>query len=358
MVSAPRPAAPSSGAHGGVVGPDGTLPLPWLAEPLSKALATQRGHALLIQGPPGVGQFALALVLAQAWLCEAPVGTGPCGQCASCRLVQAHNHPDLLVLLPEAQRDGLGWGSAEEADGEGGDEKAGKRKPSKDIRVEEVRRVVGFAQTTSARGRGKVAVLFPAERMNNVSANTLLKTLEEPPGSARFILAGGGADSLLPTIRSRCQTLPLGLPDTAVATAWLATQAVAEPAVLLQATGGQPEEALAWAQEGFDARAWLDMPAQLRHGDGSGLAGWPLARSVDALLKLCHDALRVTARTPPRFFPPESLPPLAAAPALLTWQRELLRVARHAEHPWNSGLLLESLALQAAVALRPAAARS
>jgi len=343
-------------AHRSLVGPDGQPPLPWLGEAVRSALASQRGHALLIQGPPGVGQFALALVLAQAWLCEAPgAARRPCGTCASCHLMQAHSHPDLIVLLPEAQRDALGWGKAEDGEGDAaGDEKSGKRKPSKDIRVEEVRRVVGFAQTTSARGRGKVAVLFPAERMNTVAANTLLKTLEEPPGNARFVLAGGAADALLPTIRSRCQTVPLGLPDAATASAWLAAQAVAEPAVLLQATGGQPEQALAWAQDGISARAWLELPAQLRRGDASALAVWPLARVVDALLKLCHDALRLAAFTPPRFFPEAALPPRAAAPALLAWQAELLRVARHAEHPWNAGLLLEALAQQAAVALRPA----
>ena len=71
-----------------MVGPDGALALPWLEEPLRRALATQRGHALLIHGPQGVGQFELALTLAQAWLCESEEGARPCGRCASCRLVQ------------------------------------------------------------------------------------------------------------------------------------------------------------------------------------------------------------------------------------------------------------------------------
>ena len=53
-----------------MVGQDGKLPLPWLGAPLQEALRTQRGHALLIHGPQGIGQFELALTLAQAWLCE------------------------------------------------------------------------------------------------------------------------------------------------------------------------------------------------------------------------------------------------------------------------------------------------
>lgn len=57
------------------VGPDGQLPLPWLKTSLEQALA-QRGHALLLHGPEGLGQFELGLVLAQSWLCEAPTASG------------------------------------------------------------------------------------------------------------------------------------------------------------------------------------------------------------------------------------------------------------------------------------------
>ena len=92
-----------------MVGPDGTLPLPWLDVALRDTLRTRHAHALLLYGPRGVGQFELAVTLAQAWLCEGASGTArPCGQCASCRLVQARTHPDLLVLLPEAMREPLG----------------------------------------------------------------------------------------------------------------------------------------------------------------------------------------------------------------------------------------------------------
>ena len=93
-----------------MVGPDGALPLPWLAPLLRGTLESQHAHALLLHGPKGVGQFEFAMTLAQAWLCEtAEPGSQPCGRCASCRLVQAHSHPDLLVLLPQALRETLGW---------------------------------------------------------------------------------------------------------------------------------------------------------------------------------------------------------------------------------------------------------
>lgn len=335
-----------------MVGPDGSLPLPWLDAPLAQALATQRGHALLIHGPQGVGQWDLTLTLAQAFLCESTdAPRKPCGTCASCRLVQAHSHPDLLVLLPEALRDPLGWGSAE--DGGASEDKANKRKPSKEIRVDEVRLAIAFAQTTSARGRGKVVVIHPAERMNGVSANALLKTLEEPPGDARLLLSCAAPDALLPTIRSRCQAMQLRLPDAAVSTAWLSAQSVQQPDVLLAAAGGQPQDVLEWLAEGIDAKVWLALPRQLARGDAGNMASWPLPRVVDALQKVCHDLMRLAAGGQPRYFPAASLPAAPALSALTAWSRELARIARQAEHPWNAGLLVESLTQQASQALAP-----
>ena len=343
-----------------------SLPLPWLAEPLRDALATQRTHALLLHGPQGVGQFEMALTLAQAWLCEStasvsnaregdtPRPCGPCGVCASCRLVQARSHPDLMVLVPEALRSALGW-NADDAGEEGAVDAAGKRKPSKDIRVAEVRRILAFAHTTAAREHGKVVVIYPAEAMNTIAANALLKILEEPMGRLRFVLAGSSADTLLPTIRSRCQSLWLGVPDAEVASAWLRGQGVPRPDVLLAAAGGQPQEALNWFRDGIDAQAWLALPQQLARGESASLPTWPLARVVDMMFKLCHDAMRMTAGAAPRYFPPEAMPAFSNGAADITalscWYGELGRIARHAEHPWQAALTIESLVLQAKTAL-------
>ena len=332
-----------------MVGPDGALPLPWLDDWLTRALASQRGHAILIHGPQGVGQWQLGLALAQGWLCEAEEGSRPCGRCASCRLVQARSHPDLLVLVPEAQQAALGW-NASDGEGEPTDG-GGKKTPSKEIKVEAVRAAVAFAQTTPARGRGKVVLLHPAERMNGIAANALLKTLEEPAGDSRFILSCAAPESLLPTIRSRCQALALQLPDPATATAWLAQQGVAEAEVMLSAAGGQPLDALAWHQEGLTARLWAQLPAAVRRGDASPLAGWSIARSVDALQKLCHDVVCVSAGGAPRYFPRDAVPVQRDLARLAVWSRELGRAARQAEHPLNAGLAIEALVTQARRAL-------
>jgi DNA polymerase-3 subunit delta' len=319
--------------------------LPWLAAPLARALETQTAHALLLHAPGGVGQFELGLLLAQGWLCESTtvsLAKRPCGVCPSCRLVAAHSHPDMLVLVPEALRESLGW-AAEEGE-EGGADRSGKKKPSKDIRVEEVRAAIALALTTTSRGRGKAIVIHPAERMNPIAANAFLKTLEEPAGSARFVLCTSAPDALLPTIRSRCQAIALALPPPAVAAAWLRGQGIAEPDVLLAGCGGQPQEVLALAQLGVDAAAWRALPGQVAAGDVSALRGWPLPLAVETLQKLCHDAASVAVGAEPRYFPSASLPRgIVGLGALLRWSAELRRVAEFAEHPWNAELVVESL---------------
>lgn len=331
------------------VGPDGMFPLPWIGEPLQQALRTQRGHALLIHGPQGIGQFELAFAMAQAWLCERRPQDKPCGQCASCKLVQAQSHPDLLVLVPEALREPLGLvGSQDISDDEG---KASKTKLSQEVKVDAVRAAVTFSQSTSARGLGKVLLIHPAERMNAIAANTLLKTLEEPPGASRFLLSCGAADALLPTIRSRCQLLPLALPPKELVVPWLAGHKVAQPEVLLAGAGGQPLDALDWVSNGLDSVGWMRVPKQLAVGDAAALIGWPLPRLIDGMQKVCHDAMAIACGAVPRYFPAACMPVGASLAALTAWSGELRKAVGHAEHPWNQPVMVESLVLQAARAL-------
>jgi len=329
-----------------MVGADGALPLPWLAAPLQQALA-QPGHALLLVGSPGVGALELQLTLAQAWLCESPAAGGaPCGRCAGCRLLLAGTHPDLKLLLPEALR--VARGEAAEAADEG---EGGKRKPSRQIRIQEVRAAIDWIVTTSSRGRAKVLVVHPAEAMNLQAASALLKTLEEPPAGARLLLSCSDADRLLPTVRSRCQRIALPAPPAAQAQAWLTAQGVADAAVLLTACAGRPLDALAWHRDGVDAAAWLALPRALAQGQAAAWSGWPLPRALDALHKLCHDLMARAVGGAPQYFPPAALPAVGEIAPLSAWAETLARVARHAEHPWQEALLLDALVSQGRRAL-------
>jgi DNA polymerase-3 subunit delta' len=335
-----------------VVDDTGTLQLPWLAQPLLDAWRGHRGHGLLVHGSDGVGMLPFALTLAQAWLCEAADAdsrSAPCGRCSSCRLVQAQLHPDLQVLLPEVQRRELGWlllDDKAEADD--------KRKPSKQIRIPEVRGVIDRVHQTSARGKGKVVVVHPAEAMNLQSANALLKTLEEPPAGTRLVLTTQDPAALLPTVLSRCQLLRLTAPAASVALAWLQEQGVPGPAVLLAAANGQPLEAQRLASMGISAEHWQALPGAMARGQVAPMQGWPLPRVLDSLHKVCHDAMAVTLGGVPRYFPVESLPQGTSLSALSVWLQDLNRVARHEGHPWNEPLMLDALVAAAARALRRA----
>ena len=329
--------------------------LPWLQAPLADALARARSHALLVQGPAGVGQLELAIKLAQSWLCEDRAEAQPaCGHCSSCKLFASGTHPDFQLLMPEAldasARESLGL-PFEEPDAP----KAGKAKPSKEIKVEAVRNLLAFAQATSARGKAKVVVIFPAEALNGIAANALLKTLEEPSGLLRFALASHDSAALLPTIRSRCQPLPLPLPERSAALTWLASKGVDGAEGLLDATGGRPQQALAWHEAGLTDAAWQALPKRVARGEVAALSDWAPPRVIDALQRLCHDLVRRSHGQRGQFFAAAALPSPKRPAPLLAWDAELRRAARHAEHPLNAGLWIEALVAQAQTAISAAA---
>lgn len=329
-----------------MIGEDGRLPLPWLSSCLQAGRAMGHAHALLLHGAAGAGSFEAACCLAQSALCESPSADGwACGHCAACHQLRAGLHPDLMMLVPEASRQRLGLPGGE-GEAETGEGKA-RRRPSRQIRIDEVRAALDWTATSSSRGRGKWLVVHPAEALNVQSANALLKSLEEPPAGVHWVLTAAEPQALLPTVRSRCQRLRLATPPAADAGAWLASQGVADPEILLAACDGRPLDARDLNAEGVDARRWLAVPAAVLSGQASAFTGWSLARVIDALQKLCHDGLVLSVGGPARYFPGSALRPPRRFDQLSGWHRELGRIAARADHPWQEALLVESLVTQA-----------
>lgn len=155
---------------------------PLIVSALKRALETNRlPHGLLFLGPRGAGQRRAAVELAKALFCGNKKSSEACDACVQCRQADSLVHPDLVVLEP--------------APG------------SSVIKVEEIRAVIARAYLKPLQASAKVFIIDPADSMNEVSQNAILKTLEEPPGKTFFVLIAAGAEGLLPTVRSRVQTL-------------------------------------------------------------------------------------------------------------------------------------------------------
>jgi len=313
---------------------------PWLQNQLSD-LIKRPGHAWLLQGASGLGQYELGLALATAWLCHTPTSAGACGVCPSCHGIAVRAHADLRVLMPETDMLSLQWPLSEKAQKEIDDK---QRKPSKEIRVDAMRDLVNFTQTTGAHAHGKVVLIYPAEKMNAITANTLLKTLEEPAGRTRFILASAAAHELLPTVRSRCQVHPMPWPDASQALRWLVQQGLpeGEAKVLLKAAGGRPDDAQSLFQLGVQAKNWRALPKALQRGDAGVLADNAAPLVLACMQKLCHDLMLRACGAAPRFFEAEDLPPPSSLSALTQWSKDMMQSAKTVEHPYQPGLLLEA----------------
>jgi DNA polymerase-3 subunit delta' len=319
------------------VNDSGELPLPWLRDALTQAQRLTRSHALLLHAGVPAGQFELAMTLAQAWLCE-HADRAPCGRCTSCRLARQRTHPDLHVVVPEALRMEFDWLTEDDPLF-----RAGAKQPSREIKVDQVRDAIEWSQRSAGSKRGRALVMHPAQALNMAAANALLKTLEEPPGSLRIVMAGGDPERLLPTIRSRVQCLALQLPDAATALAWLEAHGVMGGERALAVAGGSPLAARTLLDAGVSDDDLQALPRAVALGDAQALLGKPLPLVIDLLLRLAHDAMAQATGAVPRFFDAGQMPPAAPLAALQTWREELLRAARHDEHPWNASLLVEAL---------------
>ena len=322
---------------------------PWISAQLG-CLVSQHSHAILLSGPSGLGQYSLALSLATSFLCEDLGEEGACGRCSSCHSVAVKSHADLFVLMPEITLNHFSWPLSEKVQSDL-DEK--KRKPSKEIRVDAMHDAIEFSQRTSSRGKSKIVLIYPAERMNQITSNALLKTLEEPPGAVRFILVTEAEHLLLPTIKSRCITHKLIWPSKLDALDWLSKKSLPEneASALLQASGGRPNNALSLFDNGINADIWSRVPHALINGDSTIFKDWTPSELVDVLQKVCHDVLVLSYGGEPIFFSASVLPTQINVNAVTRWSRKLFQARKTVEHPFSQGLMFDALTSQAQIAL-------
>jgi DNA polymerase-3 subunit delta' len=319
----------------------------------SALLRDQLHHAYLLAGPAGVGKELLARTFALAANCEKePVEARPCGECANCKAILRGNFPDVMWVMPQAEL--IARGLLSKADLENA--------PSKEIRVDEVRALSRRLSLAALRGRRKIALLVPADAINERAQNTLLKTLEEPPPATTFLLVSANPDALLPTIRSRCARVQLGPVPEELIVQRLLRDGVAETEARERAARAQGSFSRALAEQGerrpllealeralaaADERDALDFAEAHAERDQALFA----ALSVQAWLR---DLLLAQTGAPDRALELRDLRPLAlsvaervSAQSLLAQQRLCSEVIEALEQNGNGRLQLERLLLAA-----------
>jgi len=208
-----------------------SAPLPWQQQQWQKLLSSRARdslpHALLVTGRSGLGKQRFAQQFAEVLLCSEQQAM-PCGQCKGCRLIAAGTHPDLRIVAPIEDK--------------------------RVISVDQIRELTHYLSLTALYGGYQVVLITPADLMNINAANSLLKTLEEPPARTLLMLVSDRPAALSATIRSRCQVIHFEKPPTIAALEWLKAQpptiSQQEASTLLELADGAPLKAVEMAGKG------------------------------------------------------------------------------------------------------------
>ncbi len=315
---------------------------------------------MLFVGKEGVGKRELAEVLAARLLCEnhpAPHDSA-CGTCASCKMWASGTHPDYRLVQPEAESE------SDEGEGEASQTSPGeKKKASKQIRIQQIREIEEFFYIGSHRGGARVCLIDPAESMNTVTANSLLKILEEPTASFYFIMISHRWHGLLPTLVSRSRQVIFAPPTEADAHAWLEKNKLSSAKPWLPFFGSAPL-ALAQAHQRGQLKALDSLLADLLAPQDplAQAAKWEAHVKTDGVMsmevlvttvqKWLLDLGLVAQGAAPRYFPHknsalEALTRKLSIPLLMEAQKQVAQIRRLASHPLNARLLLEDLCVRA-----------
>jgi len=356
---------------------------PWL-KPLWDGLDFANfPNAILLHGQSGIGKFAFSIELAKALLCETgDPSSKPCDQCEACHWFNTGNHPDFIALVPETHRKLLphaeyeaddapkkGKSARDDSDGDGVE-----KKEKKNISIEETRSAIEGLSIGSHRGGNRVILIYPLEMLRSDSANTLLKSLEEPPANTIFLLLADRVNRVLPTIRSRCRLIAAPRPDRTHGLAWLNRQLSTIPELqakeaeiesIYDEQGGAPYSVL----ESLRARhnkddkdeltisiaasryllqsmaqggriAWLDAAEKTHKAQYSYL--------LSTMQRWVSDLQLVAQGGSPRYYPKHintlhGLSQTARLPKLLQFWKSLVQARRTENHPLANRIQLEAL---------------
>jgi DNA polymerase-3 subunit delta' len=359
---------------------------PWLDAIWDSLKLSEFPNAVLIHGQAGIGKFPFSIQLAKALLCETSLASKPCDQCEACRWFDSGNHPDFIALVPETHRKLLPHSefdnevdspkktkaSQAEIDNEVSD-----KKEKKSISIEDARGAIEGLSIGSHRGGNRVILVYPLEMLRADSANTLLKSLEEPPKNTIFILVADRLDRVLPTIRSRCRLLAAPRPDRLNGLDWLRNQLSNIPGLkisnadlesIYDEQGGAPYAVLESliARHNEDEKDELTIAIQaskylLQGMSQGGRMNW--LDTAEKTQKARYSILLATMQRwvsdiqscaqmgGPRYYPKHEatiklLAQQARLAKLLRFWKSLIQARRHENHPLATRIQLEALLSQ------------
>lgn len=329
----------------------------WQQELWQKLAQTRRFHAqaLLLKGRAGIGKFDFAMNLAKFRLCDNPLPIGEaCGVCLSCGWFEKGGHPDFYQVSPEAISNLSDKAAVASENDEYSGKIQSKKKPNQQISVAQIRALTDFVYMTGHQHRQRIVLICPAETMNTAAANALLKKLEEPPRHVLFILVAHRPHHLLPTIRSRCQSINMPTPDLAQATLWLKQRGVIEPEDCLAAASFAPLLALKFNEQNYvmQHNVFIEKISAPQHMNPIALAETmqqsDLPTVVSWMQKWCYDLLSFCVTGKIRYHSSkkahiQTLTLTIDIKALTTFLRKLQFSQQLSSYPLNPRLFLEEI---------------
>ncbi len=214
---------------------------PWQREVLERALALKQENrlpqAVMLETASDYQMDDLARYISMLLLCDQPQNLSLCGICEACRMMSAGTYADFSLVTLEVDKK--------------------SKKLNKNIKIEQIRKLIYEANLTTSYDKLKIFAIHPADKMNIESANSLLKTLEEPGAKVLILLMTSRKGKLPVTVRSRCQIWPLDHPQNEESQYWLLGQGMDTEDIdqYLEYAGGDPQLALKLKSEDYAATA-------------------------------------------------------------------------------------------------------
>lgn len=337
---------------------------PWLEEPFKKLISNELPQAILIYGTKDIGKLQFGIQLTKFLLCESKIKKfNACEECDACRWFSAGNHPDFLPVLPEDLESQLNFTDID-ASSISSNDKSEEKKLSKFIRIDQIRKTISSLETGAHRGNKKIVLIYPVEAMQTAAANSLLKSLEEPPKDVIMILITHQLDQIIPTIRSRCRLIPIGQPSFEGGLNWLKSEldtlkiSSNDIELIYRENGGAILKSFEQikiglnSKEAFSITNYLLKSTQLNQQDISEIiAKTSIETLVITLQKWIQDLFLVKNNLNARYFPNQILK-LGSSINQISFEKLLnfsntLKVAKkRSTHPLNHRIQSEQLLIE------------